>query len=628
MITKYVELQRKLKKQKGITLIALIITIILLLILAGVTIKILSQGNMLEKTTQATNKYKEEVAKEEIKIAWSAITAEYYDKYLKDTNIKRIDCYTKDNLNENLKNTGEITEFEYNEGGITTLTYVKPNKDNIREEYYMEIETNGEVKIVKKVPINEGTIEFKTVEWKEQKASVEMTTNCVYKIQYQVNSQEDDGWIIGNKASELNLHDTVYVRLWDGKEAGNTVSKIIEDEELPNDAKIEFSTTSTNIISKITAHIELTDDQSGVNIQACKWEYTTTSDNVGTDPNNYTGGTFTENIQDIKLKATVEGLYYLHILTIDNAGNAKETISTQAITVETAELPGKPDASGIFTENSTKDGEDPTAFNPEIPKGFKPVDVGNAKWDDENGYKKGLVIQDAEGNQFVWIAVDGNVVKLNRYNFATGSWGGSVAGVPIGDGAFFGVFEELENSSYDNTSARDLKGFKNSVNEHGGYYMARFEANKGSDGLPDSKSGAVWTNISQPSAADVSRRMYSEAYGAYSDLVNSYAWDTAIIFIQAYSGNTSYSQAGVNTNYGASMLTGTHNDQVCNIHDMAANHHEWTTETYNYTSSHAVWRSNYSNGTGSRFTGYRGTSKVNDVTAPYAYGFRVCLYLK
>ncbi len=53
-----------------------------------------------------------------------------------------------------------------------------------------------------------------------------------------------------------------------------------------------------------------------------------------------------------------------------------------------------------------------------------------------------------------------------------------------------------------------------------------------------------------------------------------------------------------------------------------------TTETYNYTSSHAVWRSNYSNGTGSRFTGYRGTSKVNDVTAPYAYGFRVCLYLK
>ncbi|MCI8548811.1 MAG: hypothetical protein HFJ38_08035, partial [Bacilli bacterium] len=67
---------------------------------------------------------------------------------------------------------------------------------------------------------------------------------------------------------------------------------------------------------------------------------------------------------------------------------------------------------------------------------------------------------------------------------------------------------------------------------------------------------------------------------------------------------------------------------VCNIHDMAANHHEWTTETYNYTSSHAVWRSNYSNGTGSRFTGYRGTSKVNDVTAPYAYGFRVCLYLK
>ena len=59
-----------LKKEKGITLIALVITIIVLLILAGVTIAALSGDNgILQRATEAKNKTEEEQEKESLELA-------------------------------------------------------------------------------------------------------------------------------------------------------------------------------------------------------------------------------------------------------------------------------------------------------------------------------------------------------------------------------------------------------------------------------------------------------------------------------------------------------------------------------------------------------------------------------
>jgi hypothetical protein len=69
--------------------------------------------------------------------------------------------------------------------------------------------------------------------------------------------------------------------------------------------------------------------------------------------------------------------------------------------------------------------------------------------------------------------------------------------------------------------------------------------------------------------------MYSSNY-VESDLINSYSWDTAIVFIQKYSGSTNYANKGsVNTSL---LNTGKSGDKVCNIYDMASNCHEWSTE--------------------------------------------------
>ena len=74
--------------------------------------------------------------------------------------------------------------------------------------------------------------------------------------------------------------------------------------------------------------------------------------------------------------------------------------------IEVASTPGKPGDDGIFTENSTVDGNPPSSENPVIPKGFKPLDTDTSNWSNpEENVDKGLVIEDVNHNQFVWVPV-------------------------------------------------------------------------------------------------------------------------------------------------------------------------------------------------------------------------------
>ena len=301
----------------------------------------------------------------------------------------------------------------------------------------------------------------------------------------------------------------------------------------------------------------------------------------------------------------------------------------------TPNVPGNPDSNGIYTENSTINGGTPEAFNPEIPKGFKPKDEGIANWGNgtnppsEEAVKAGLIIQDAEGNEFVWIAVDGETVKLNRYTFASDG-----TETEQGENAI-DACQELASSDKGNIVAKDINTFKTSVAEHGGYYIARYEASYGVDGKPNSKvstsynssaptvEGQLWNKITQPNAATACRGMYDSSYGATSDLMNSYAWDTAIIFIQKYSGDSDYSKQ---TSLNATLAnTGENGDEKCHIHDMASNCAEWTTETCSTTSQPCVYQGGSSYSSGDNYTSYRGNGSTSN-NGNYG-SFRPILYL-
>ena len=84
--------------------------------------------------------------------------------------------------------------------------------------------------------------------------------------------------------------------------------------------------------------------------------------------------------------------------------------------------------------------------------------------------------------------------------------------------------------------------------------------------------------------------MYSSDSNFESDLMNSYAWDTAIVFLQKFDNRANkaslkpYSrQNSLNdslASQGTNNLEVSKQDVICNVYDMASNCREWTTETY------------------------------------------------
>ena len=249
--------------------------------------------------------------------------------------------------------------------------------------------------------------------------------------------------------------------------------------------------------------------------------------------------------------------------------------------------PGKPDKeTGIYTESSTVNGETENKNNPIIPAGFKPIDEGEATWGDGTteppGINKGLVIEDEDENQYVWIPVDGILGEngtidevVNSEKILLGRYLFDENGVPS---TYTGDYKEetQEEHTYGNTVAKDINEFIKSVRKNGGYYIARFEASQGTGGRVDSKyNKTVWSSMTQPNAAKACQNLYPGVIN--SDLVNSYAWDTAVIFIQKY-GQKNYSmQYSLNK---TKQKAGLSEDKQLNIYDMASNCREWTTETY------------------------------------------------
>ena len=73
----------KLKEEiKGITLVALVITIIILLILAGISVNLIIQGGILDKAQKTGENYKEQVARERLEIVLGELQT---DKYIENS---------------------------------------------------------------------------------------------------------------------------------------------------------------------------------------------------------------------------------------------------------------------------------------------------------------------------------------------------------------------------------------------------------------------------------------------------------------------------------------------------------------------------------------------------------------
>lgn len=176
-----------------------------------------------------------------------------------------------------------------------------------------------------------GAIQFSSPNWNGGKASIVVSTVTNYQIQYQLGSTTGTWTSVpaGQKSatiSNLNHNTVIYARLTDGSNVGNHANTTVIDSVDPEVARIDISSTSLLTGKTLTATVTQQDQQSGVNIGQCKWIFNTVSTNIGTNAGSYTG-TFNNATQTINLNTSAEGTFYLHILTIDNAGRARESIS-------------------------------------------------------------------------------------------------------------------------------------------------------------------------------------------------------------------------------------------------------------------------------------------------------------
>ena len=289
---------------------------------------------------------------------------------------------------------------------------------------------------------------------------------------------------------------------------------------------------------------------------------------------------------------------------------------------------------GMETENT--EAQDKNGNKITIPAGFKVVNP-------EEDVTKGIVIEDisagdnvSKGNQYVWIPVTHvneekintlrddsgkeHIIELARYTFDIGNYNetmnkysgsGQILTKTIDRNNIKTYYvEETEEehiaSKYENVIAKDIENFKESVKNKGGYYIARYEAGDSNSTNNRTSSSSqtvipvfkdnqiVYNYIKQPNAANLVRNLYANKNIQYtSDLVNSYAWDTSIIFIQEFSGDTDYSiQNSIKNSLSKTgqAIYETNKDVRCNIYDMAGNVLEWCTETCSLSEFQSSYR--------------------------------------
>ena len=213
--------------------------------------------------------------------------------------------------------------------------------------YVIKVEATNENGTVSKeavgrtgeIPDAQGAIEFSSPIWNNGKAEVTITktTSDSMKMQYRVTIGNTIGEYqeiaSGEKISNLELGSIVTARLWDGTNGGNTANLNIQDLTNPNEATITLSKQTINVGETITANVSQSDNESGIDISRCKWIYNQTSTKIGEDETSYTGK-FTSASETISLIVTNPGDYYLHVLTIDKAGNKTEKVSEKVIVKE------------------------------------------------------------------------------------------------------------------------------------------------------------------------------------------------------------------------------------------------------------------------------------------------------
>lgn len=274
---------------------------------------------------------------------------------------------------------------------------------------------------------------------------------------------------------------------------------------------------------------------------------------------------------------------------------------------------------------------------------------------DKNKYRNQKVVgTDLLGNQYVWIpcTTDSTSSKLQ---YARTEWGVEVDGndnsraikdeLTLTDASV--TYSDADtangiNADVSKEIVAQIKAEKASVAQYGGYYIGRYEVGRNSDTAVVKYNQTPYASITWSTAYGLAKKIITNSE-VNSYLCSSYAWDTAVNFIQNNSTAKNYATSieGFNGNWNPQAVkdpsgnvikpAGTSQQlntglttQFCNIFDMGGNEAEFTTELNPGTSETVVVRGGdyYNDGpAGGRWDCNSGRAIIHN-------GFRATLFLK
>ncbi len=279
-----------------------------------------------------------------------------------------------------------------------------------------------------------------------------------------------------------------------------------------------------------------------------------------------------------------------------------------------------------------------------VPKGFEHT---------EGTKETGFVIRDnsgtdTNGNEFVWIPCteDGanESIKYDRYAFSRTGWSYTQT---KNEGT--GEIKRADNSYVFTETMPMIEGTKtelDSIKRYGGFYIGRYETgivdydanvktsntNKETEWTGYSNGKAVvqkdkqvWNYITRDMAKKVAEEMYHNNDVVISRLCSSYAWDTALKFIET--NHIGYATNSGGDNYSGTLKhTGIGSTPKNNIYNMGGNVREWTTEVCSHPDYPCTLRGGRYNHTASDIpAGFR--SYGSQTSADGYFGFRSTLFV-
>ena len=320
-----------IKKQNGITLVALVVTIIVLLILAAVSLSmVFNQGGIFNRAEQATEKYSQAKAQEELTLALGEAQMRKYDSGL-----------TEEELNEEIEKVGSLLPkedpsssiqqvivdgyiFEVDRTVPKILDYIGPANGVI---ITAQIKQNGDWQN----PVATVTGSITKYGGGSVTSSTATATNGVTISSFPTAGGE---YTIANITTDTDITITAV------DSEGKTTTKVIQVRLVKDATGPTISgATATASGMKITISASATDNESGMQ----SFTYSVTGAGTVTPATgNLTSGT------PVEVTTTVAGAYTVTFTARDVAGNT----STATATATTVDAISVADAKRLVTSMS------------------------------------------------------------------------------------------------------------------------------------------------------------------------------------------------------------------------------------------------------------------------------------